>query len=550
MSTAGERPRRGTFEVEREESWRMWALFAALLALFFFGIYVIAWFASPILLLSSTFPGAWRFVITWRGVLELFAAATLLTVLYWYTVRRSARDRLVAAMHAQPLGPNDTYHQRLANIVEEMRIAGGAPRIECLVVPTVGMNAFAFSNLKGECCIGVTEGTLSRLSRPQLEGVVAHEVAHILSGSYVTVTVACLLFGIYSSWGDSLDEILGSEPEVGSQGEAAAAGGVGAAALLIRGTLAVLQLASTVVDAAISRTREQEADLAAARYTRDPVSLAEALRTISRHPGGGGYIPPGLAPLCIRASQPDSTSSLDRLFATHPPTSQRIAALLSLAHMGRAEFESQAAKADRSFAGREHVATAAGARPQAEAAMVAALGGAAASVAALSDAALGGAAPGGEAASAPPAAAYPTGSAVTHEGVGAQRCPVCTVALQPMSYEGATVLACRSCGGRLVGKTEVGRIIARREMGFTAEQERIADQVFEQGDQLRRMAQLQRAAFRATLVTCPTCGRTMTRRHYNYEYAVAVDACEICQVFWFDKDGLEVLQILIERRIG
>ena len=527
----------------------MWALFAALLALVFVGIYVLAWIASLGALIFSPVPGTLRFVTTWRGALELFAAATFIAALYWYGARRSARDRLVAAMNAQPLDPHDAYHQRLANIVEEMRIAGGAPRIECLVVPTVGMNAFAFSNLKGECCIGVTEGTLSRLSRQQLEGVVAHEVAHILSGSYVTVTVACLLFGIYSSWGDSIDTFLGDDAEAEPSG--LAAGAVGAAVgavlllLLMRGVLAVLQLASTVVNAAISRTREQEADLAAVRFTRDPVSLAEALRTISRHPGGGGFIPPGLAPLCIRASQPDSTSSLDRLFATHPPTAERIAALLSVANMGRDEFESQAAKADKSFAGREHVAAAPDPRPQDEAAMVAALGGAA-----LSDAALGGAASGGAAATAPPVAAHPTGSAVTHEGVGVQRCPVCAAALRPMSYEGATILACHTCGGRLVGKTEVGRIIARREMGFTLEQERIADQVFGQGNQLRRMAKQQRAAFQANLVTCPTCGRTMNRRHYNYEYAVAVDACEICQVFWFDKDELEVLQILIERLIG
>jgi Zn-dependent protease with chaperone function/Zn-finger nucleic acid-binding protein len=534
MSTAGERPRRGTFQVEREESWRMWALFAALLALVFIGIYALAWVASLVMLIFIPVQSTLRFVTTWLGALELFATATILAALYWYGARRSARDRLVTAMHAQPLDSHDAYHQRLANIAEEMCIAGGAPRIECLVVPTVGMNAFAFSNLKGECCIGVTEGTLSRLSRQQLEGVVAHEVAHILSGSYVTVTVACLLFGIYSSWGESLDKVLGDEPAGGAEG---AAGAIGVVALLMRGVLAVLQLASTIVNAAISRTREQEADLAAARFTRDPVSLAEALRTISRHPGGGGFIPPGLAPLCIRASQPDSTSWLDRLFATHPPTVQRIAALLSLAHVGRAEFESQAAKADESSAGREHVATAPGARPQVEAGMVAALGGAVLGGAALS-------------AAAATATAQPAGLAVVHTGVGAQRCPVCAAALQPLSYEGATVLACRTCGGRLVGETEVGRIIARREMGFTAGQERIADQVFAQGNLLRRMVQQQRAAFLANLVTCPTCGRTMTRRHYNYAYAVAVDVCEICGVFWFDKDELEVLQILIERQIG
>ena len=87
-----------------------------------------------------------------------------------------------------------------------MRIASGAPRIECVTVATLGFNAFAFSDLHGGGVIGVTEGALARLSRQQLQAVVAHEFAHVLSGSYVTVTVSCLLFGIYSVAGRELDE--------------------------------------------------------------------------------------------------------------------------------------------------------------------------------------------------------------------------------------------------------------------------------------------------------------------------------------------------------
>ena len=90
-------------------------------------------------------------------------------------------------MHCEPLDAGDRYHQRLANIVEEMRIATGSPRIECVTVRTLGLNAFAFSDLHGGGVIGVTEGALARLSRQQLQGVVAHEFAHVLSGTYVTV---------------------------------------------------------------------------------------------------------------------------------------------------------------------------------------------------------------------------------------------------------------------------------------------------------------------------------------------------------------------------
>ena len=139
-------------------------------------------------------------------MLAVLGAALVFSLLYWALAQLGARGRLVAALHCRPLDPGDRYHERLANIVEEMRIATGGPRIECVTVRTVGFNAFAFSDLHGGGVIGVTEGALARLSRQELQAVVAHEFAHILSGSYVTVTVSCLLFGIYSSLVDDIDE--------------------------------------------------------------------------------------------------------------------------------------------------------------------------------------------------------------------------------------------------------------------------------------------------------------------------------------------------------
>ena len=70
-------------------------------------------------------------MVTWlftlRGVLVVLAAALVFSLLYWGLAQRGARDRLFAAMHCRPLDPGDRYHERLANIVEEMRIATGGP---------------------------------------------------------------------------------------------------------------------------------------------------------------------------------------------------------------------------------------------------------------------------------------------------------------------------------------------------------------------------------------------------------------------------------------
>jgi Zn-dependent protease with chaperone function len=262
------------FEIEREARWRVWALFALLLFMVYLCIWVVVMAAEGVVEALSQPAGVDRHFLTFslspRGVGLILVFSAAVAVFYWFVSRIGARDHLTRAMHAQPLDPDDRFHQRLADIVEEMRIATGGPAIRCLTVSTVGMNAFAFSDLHGSACIGVTEGALSRLSRQQLEAVVAHEFGHVLSGDYITATSACLLFGVYTSLGDALDDALSA----GSGGSALVLlGAVG-----LRGLLGLLQLGSAVTNAAISRQRESLADLAAARYTRDPLSLAQALQ--------------------------------------------------------------------------------------------------------------------------------------------------------------------------------------------------------------------------------------------------------------------------------
>jgi Zn-dependent protease with chaperone function/Zn-finger nucleic acid-binding protein len=507
-ATTDQGPRQTLFEVEREKRWRIWLLFALLLVLAF----VTAWVACVIVfgiayLVVVSEPAIVAWLFTPRGVLLVLAAALAAALLYWWLAQLGARDRLSAAMHCRPLDPGDRYHERLANIVEEMRIATGGPRIQCVTVRTVGFNAFAFSDLHGGGVIGVTEGALARLSRPQLQAVVAHEFAHILSGGYVTVTVSCLLFGIYSSLVEELDDIA----DAGADTDAASAT---LGMVPLRSWLWLMQLASSVVSSALSRERERQADLAAVRYTRDPLALAEALRVIGRHPGGAGYIPEGLAPLCIRATGTlgwPAVSWRD----SHPPLEERIGAMLGVAHVSRAEFEGQAERAGEDLERREHWS------------------------------------PAPAPASAAPAPSGAPARAATPPAPGTgMACPSCGAALVGAPYEGIDIALCDRCGGRLMTTAEIGKLLARREAAFTEDQRRLADLLTAGGDRLRRAAVLARGRPGVSLVPCPRCSAPMMRRHYSYEYAVEIDYCSLCDLTWFEKDELEALQVLVERQTG
>jgi Zn-finger nucleic acid-binding protein len=197
----------------------------------------------------------------------------------------------------------------------------------------------------------------------------------------------------------------------------------------------------------------------------------------------------------------------------------RIDALLGLANVSHAAFEAQAERLDKIAAGREHVEPA--------------------SVTASAFAA------------APPrkAAPAPVGS---RAGAWVTRgtCPSCGSPLRVAEYEGVPVDLCSRCGGRWVAAAAVTRIMARRGAAFSDEQQRLAEGLAARGDQLRRAAVRARFTPVGGLRACPGCGAPMIRRLYSYDDAVEVDYCSPCDSFWFDKDELEVLQLIAERRLG
>jgi Zn-dependent protease with chaperone function/Zn-finger nucleic acid-binding protein len=528
------------FDVERERRWHIWVLFAVLFAITFAAVWVVTFSignAAAIVLFDTRL---FWLTLTGPGLAALLLGSMGVAWLYWRLSRIGAEQRLLAAMCARPLDPDDRYHQRLRNIVDEMAIAGGCSGLRCVVVPTMGMNAFAFSDFDNGGTIGVTEGALARLTRQQLEAVVAHEMAHILAGDCRTVTAACLLFGVYSG---ALAGFAATDVEAeGSRGgpdfaPVALVLHVGFV-FVLTGTLALLALASTLISSAVSRQREYRADAAAVRYTRDPLSLAQALAMMERHPGGAGHIAAGLAALCIRSTESGAWGWLDRLSETHPPTDRRIAALLAFAGVSERQFAASAFAAEDALQQREHFSV-----PREQ--VVAPLAAAVAAGLAVADGA------GGASAFAGPRGAEQAVAATNVSAVAkaGPQCPACGSTLRPLEYEGMTVLACSGCGGRLVPGRAMARILARREVGFTDEQRLKAADTAAQGDTLRRAAVLSRGRHDSPLTPCPVCGRTMMRRHYDLQYAVEVDVCLVCDRFWFEKDELEVLQLLVEGQV-
>jgi Zn-dependent protease with chaperone function len=222
----------------------------------------------------------------------------------------------------------DFLENRLVNVVEEMAIASGVPVPEVWVMDEEpGINAFAAGTDPANAVIGVTRGTLERLNRSELQGVIAHEFSHILNGDMkLNIRLMGWIFGLVmlSMMGrmilQSLRFVRGSRDSKG--GGILLAIVVAGAAVWLVGSIGVLF--ARMIQAAISRQREFLADASAVQFTRDPDGISGALKKI------GGFAEHG------KISSPKATearhmffagSALSSIMATHPPLDKRIKAI-------------------------------------------------------------------------------------------------------------------------------------------------------------------------------------------------------------------------------
>lgn len=221
----------------------------------------------------------------------------------------------------------------LVNVVEEMTIASGLPMPKVCIVDDPAPNAFATGRDPEHAVVAVTTGLLERLNRDELQGVIAHEMSHVLNrdtlvGTLVvticgTIVILCDLFWRFGLFGG------------GSRRRGSDRSGPGAVLLVAVGALVVVlaPLAAALIKAAVSRHREHLADFSAVSLSRNPAGLRAALEKLRADSTVVRHTSHAMAHLWIESPldrQAAHGGWLNRLFDTHPSLDERIAALREL----------------------------------------------------------------------------------------------------------------------------------------------------------------------------------------------------------------------------
>jgi len=230
-------------------------------------------------------------------------------------------DRLVlASTRAREVSPHD--QPRLHNIVEGLSIAAGIPKPKVYLIPEQAPNAFATGRNPEHAAVAATTGIMQVLTASELRAVMAHELTHVLHRDILISTISATMAGAISMLANFAVFFGGRDSE-------------GRPANPIAGIAVALlaPLAASLIQMAISRAREFEADRGGAEISGDPRSLASALEKIHAYSRGTPLIAaernPATAQMMI--INPLHAGGLTSLFSTHPATEERVARLLAMA---------------------------------------------------------------------------------------------------------------------------------------------------------------------------------------------------------------------------
>jgi heat shock protein HtpX len=252
------------------------------------------------------------------GMVMAFVFALLMNaVSYWFS------DKIVLASYgAQPIGEADApvVYRIVRNLATKARIP--MPRLYLLPIETP--NAFATGRSPQHAAVAVTEGILRIMNEEELEGVLAHELSHVLNRDVLTSTIAATLAGAVmmlaniARWG----AMFGGGRRDDDEG-----GGLNPIVLIVTAVLA--PFAAMLIQLAISRSREYEADASGARLTRNPMGLASALGRLEQ---ASQALPMDATPATAHLFivNPLSGRAFLNLFSTHPPIEERIARLRAM----------------------------------------------------------------------------------------------------------------------------------------------------------------------------------------------------------------------------
>jgi heat shock protein HtpX len=250
------------------------------------------------------------------GMVIAFGLAIVMNVgSYWFS------DKIVLRMYGAR-EVTEAEAPQLHGMVRRLATAAGTPMPKVCIIPQESPNAFATGRNPAHAAVAVTEGILRILSPDELEGVLAHEMAHVKNRDILIGTVAATLAGAIMMMANmaKFAAIFGG----GGRDDREGGGGLSLLAMAI-----IAPLGAMLVQMAVSRSREYLADETGARFCGRPEALARALEKIS---GWSRQVPMDASPATAHMFilSPLSGGGLMSLFSTHPPVEKRIERLLAL----------------------------------------------------------------------------------------------------------------------------------------------------------------------------------------------------------------------------
>jgi heat shock protein HtpX len=251
------------------------------------------------------------------GLMMAFVFAVIMNFAsYWFS------DKIVLKMYrAKPVGPEHPLHQTVARLAQR----AGLPMPKVFVIPDQSPNAFATGRNPSHAAVAATEGILRLLDQRELEGVMAHELAHVkhrdilISSVAATMAAAIMMVArmaqfaaLFGGGGRGNDREGGSNP------------------IALLATVILAPLAAVLIQSAISRSREFGADKGGADIAGSPYGLVDALKKLE---SASRRIPMDANPATAHMMiiKPFTVRGMMSLFSTHPPTESRVRALLGQA---------------------------------------------------------------------------------------------------------------------------------------------------------------------------------------------------------------------------
>jgi Zn-dependent protease with chaperone function len=260
----------------------------------------------------------------------LFTTVVVLAIICGASLFKTLSLRSGGGVVARSLGgtriersTRDPALRRVHNVVEEMAIASGVTMPEVYVLENEdGINAFAAGNTPADAAIAVTRGAATLLKRDELQGVVAHEFSHILNGDMrLNLRLLGWTFGLLAIAIVARIVLHSSPHSTRSRKDGAGALMLAALAVMVLGYIGVFF--GRLLQAAVSRHRERLADASAVQFTRNPTGLSGALLKIAGVSSGSKLVTPEVEEVAHMLFAP----GLHRVFATHPPITERLKAL-------------------------------------------------------------------------------------------------------------------------------------------------------------------------------------------------------------------------------